>query len=239
MEERSDLTDEAALRSQQDYYRARAAEYDQWWHRQGRYDRGAELNAAWAAEGAEVVGALEDFRPGGRVLELACGTGLWTQWLAPHAAELTAVDGSPEMLEINAVRLGTGGGVRYCVADLFSWKPEGLFDVVFFGFWLSHVPPDRFAGFWEMVAGCLAPGGRVFLVDSRAERTSMAVDHTAPDLETGVQVRRLNDGREFQVFKFYHSADGLTRRLAELGWEFELKETERYFLHGWGRRRGG
>ena len=32
------------------YYRARAAEYDEWWLRQGRYDRGAALNAQWFAE---------------------------------------------------------------------------------------------------------------------------------------------------------------------------------------------
>ena len=29
------------------YYRARAAEYDQWWLRQGRYDQGPELAARW------------------------------------------------------------------------------------------------------------------------------------------------------------------------------------------------
>jgi hypothetical protein len=28
------------LREQADYYRARAPEYDQWWLREGRYDRG-------------------------------------------------------------------------------------------------------------------------------------------------------------------------------------------------------
>ena len=37
--------DQTLLREQLDYYRARAAEYDQWWLRQGRYDRGAALNA--------------------------------------------------------------------------------------------------------------------------------------------------------------------------------------------------
>ena len=48
-----------ALSSQLDYYRARAAEYDEWWLRRGRYDRGAALNAQWFAEAAEVQAALE------------------------------------------------------------------------------------------------------------------------------------------------------------------------------------
>jgi SAM-dependent methyltransferase len=53
----------------------------------------------------------------GDVLELACGTGLWTQRLAPHAASLTAIDGSPEMLERCRARVNDPG-VRYVTADL-------------------------------------------------------------------------------------------------------------------------
>ena len=45
------------------------------------------------------------FGPAGEVLELACGTGLWTVELARHAASITAVDASPEVLEINRSRL--------------------------------------------------------------------------------------------------------------------------------------
>src|SRR6476620_8472284 len=92
----------AVLREQLDYYRERAAEYDQWWLRQGRYDRGPALNAQWFAEAAAVSSALSAFRPAGRVLELACGTGIWTAQLLPFASHLTALDGSPEMLAINA-----------------------------------------------------------------------------------------------------------------------------------------
>src|SRR6266513_1466642 len=93
------------LRQHLDYYRARATEYDQWWHRQGRYDRGAVLNAQWFADAAVIASALSSFGPRGRVLELACGTGIWSQQLLPFASDLTALDASPEMLAINAARL--------------------------------------------------------------------------------------------------------------------------------------
>src|ERR1700722_11590141 len=91
----------ATLSQQLEYYRARAGEYDQWWLRQGRYDRGAALNGQWFAEAAVVSSALAAFHPAGRVLELACGTGIWSEQLLPFASHLTAVDGSPEMLAIN------------------------------------------------------------------------------------------------------------------------------------------
>jgi demethylmenaquinone methyltransferase/2-methoxy-6-polyprenyl-1,4-benzoquinol methylase len=67
------------------YYQARAGEYDEWFLRQGRYDHGPEMNARWFAEVEQVARALEAFAPAGDVLELASGTGLWTQRLAPTA----------------------------------------------------------------------------------------------------------------------------------------------------------
>ena len=46
----TDNTLDAILAGQQAYYRARAPEYDQWFLRQGRYDRGPEETAAWFSE---------------------------------------------------------------------------------------------------------------------------------------------------------------------------------------------
>src|SRR5690242_14514024 len=95
------------LQEQLDYYRARAAEYDQWWLREGRYDRGPTLKAQWFREAYEVRLALAQFRPHGRVLELASGTGIWTEQLLPFADQLTALDASSEMLAINSARLNS------------------------------------------------------------------------------------------------------------------------------------
>ena len=225
------------LREQLDYYRERAAEYDQWWLRQGRYDRGPEQRAQWFAEASEVRAALVAFRPGGRVLELACGTGIWTEQLLSFADELTAIDGSREMLAINAGRLRSPR-VRYIEADLFRWRPipGRSFDTIFFGFWISHVPPEKFADFWDLVDSCLAPRGRIFFVDSRYQETSTAVNHLLPERSATVLQRRLNDGREYRVYKIFYDRDKLTRRLAELGWSFEIEETRNYFICGAGSR---
>src|SRR5437868_2567549 len=89
------------LQGQIDYYRARAAEYDEWLNRQGRYDHGPVANAQWFAEFKIVEDALERFAPRGRVLEFAGGTGYWTERLARQAESVTVVDAAPEMLAIN------------------------------------------------------------------------------------------------------------------------------------------
>jgi demethylmenaquinone methyltransferase/2-methoxy-6-polyprenyl-1,4-benzoquinol methylase len=230
----TDVDEYALLHEQLDYYRARTAEYDQWWQRQGRYDRGATLNAQWFAEASAVSSALVSFRPNGNVLELACGTGIWTEQLLLSASKITALDGSSEMIAVNAARLRSPV-VRYLEADLFQWQPSEQFNTVFFGFWLSHVPPKRFAEFWQLVRSCLAPKGRVFFVDSRREETSTAVDHRLPHPEATVLRRRLNNGREFQIYKVFYDPATLTRHLQELGWCFEIRQTERYFIYGSGQ----
>jgi SAM-dependent methyltransferase len=231
---KEDPLERAALEQQLDYYRARAGEYDDWWFRTGRYDRGPEANDAWLAEVASLEAALERFDPRGEVLELACGTGLWTRHLVARADRVTAVDGAPEVLELNRVRTeALGASVTYVEADLFNWQPPAhAFDACVFGFWLSHVPEERFAPFWAMVSAALRPDGRVLLIDSQRAPRSKARDHTMPAEDSSLEQRRLDDGREFEIVKRYYEPAALAGQLAELGWECKLHSTGEFFIYG-------
>ncbi len=113
------------------YYRARAAEYDDWFFRRGRYDRGRDFNEQWTGELAAIRESLARLGPFDSALELACGTGLWTQELARNARRVVAVDASPEMLAFNRQRLkacleqGSGAGAPAC-HSLASDSPAAL-----------------------------------------------------------------------------------------------------------------
>ncbi len=223
------------------YYRARAHEYDQWFLRQGRYDHGPEQNARWFAEVRQVEEALERFAPTGRVLEIACGTGLWTQRLLVYADSITALDASPEVITHNCQRLGNVSQhrVRYVEADVFSWEPDARFDTIFFSFWLSHVPPERFEGFWNVVQAALAPEGRVFFVDSLYSPQGTAVDQRLEGEQATTLTRHLNDGRAFRIVKVYYQPTELEARLRRMGWDVTVCATPTFFLYGEGRFRGG
>lgn len=223
--------DRAILDEQLDYYRARAGEYDQWCGREGRYDRGEEHKRRWFGEIALLEKALADAHPRGRCLELACGTGLWTQRLAPMCDSITAVDAAPEVIALNRLRPGTSN-VDYVLADLFQWEPEaGAYDFVFFSFWLSHVPEERFEAFWSMVARALAPGGTVFFIDNLHNPASTAVDHEKP-ATGGVVERKLNDGRRFRIVKLFYEPQTLAKRLAALGWQAKVASSGEFFIYG-------
>ena len=226
------MADEALLSEQLDYYRARAGEYDRWWQREGRFDRGADANRRWFAEAAELERVLERFAPRGEVLELACGTGLWTRHLVRGADRVTAVDAAPEVLEINRARVADNR-VRYIQADLFDWSPPPhAFDACVFAFWLSHVPDERFAPFWDTVRGALAPGGRVLFIDSARTDRSTAADHVLPEGEQTTMTRRLDDGREFRIVKRFYEPVALVAELAALGWDCDAGTTGEFFIYG-------
>lgn len=149
--------------------------------------------------------ALRAFEPRGDVLELAAGTGQWTSILGESAASLTCVDASPEII-----------------------------DLVFFGFWLSHVPPGRFETFWKLVERSLARGGRVFFVDEGDHDTW---DEDWTDREAGIVRRRLTDGSEHLAVKVLWRAEDLETRLRELGWQIAVQATGPFYWGGGVRSR--
>jgi demethylmenaquinone methyltransferase/2-methoxy-6-polyprenyl-1,4-benzoquinol methylase len=68
-----------------------------------------------------------------------------------------------EVIEINRKKLSNyQSSIKYEQHDLFTWEPNRKFDVVFFSFWLSHVPPNALDDFLHKVALALAPNGRIF-----------------------------------------------------------------------------
>ena len=209
--------EQGLLEEQVTYYRALAADY---------LDQGLDLPG-----GDELAEALEAFRPAGSVLELACGPGVWTGQLLRHATDVTAVDSSPEMLAIAAARVGDER-VRFVQADLFTWAPDRRYDVVFIGFWLSHVPLGRFESFWSLVADCLKEGGRVFFADD-AYRTP---DELVEGPSSSTIRRRLDDGTSYRIVKVPHRPPDLEGRLRRIGWDIKVTSTSGPFYWGAGSR---
>jgi SAM-dependent methyltransferase len=200
------------------YYRAVAAEY---------HDHAIQ----GARGGDELEAALDAFRPEGDVLELACGPGTWTPLLLRHATSLTAVDASPEMIAIARARFGEAR-LRFIQADIFDWRPDRRYDVVFFGFWLSHVPLARFDAFWSLVADCLRPGGRVFFADDGQRTPDELIEGEA----SSTIRRRLNDGSAHRAVKVPHRPQDLEDRLTRLGWRIQVTPTAGPFYWGAGSR---
>ena len=208
------VTDEV-LADQVDYYRRRAGEYDVTAY-------GDDVAAA-RAHIARLVAAM---RPAGRVLEIACGTGLWTGPLAAWADTVTAMDAAPEMVAIARDR-ARPANVSFEVADVFSWDPGTRFDVIFFSAWLSHVPASRFGRFWQLLRGLLAGGGRVLFIDEHVDERGKEA-YVADEIVE----RQLGDGSTFRVIKNFVDPQELELRLRRLGWDCAIRRDGSRWVYG-------
>ncbi len=217
------------------YYQERACEYDEWFYRQGRYSQGAEMDARWFAEVNEAFTALDTLQLAGDVLELASGTGIWTERLVRTASTITAIDASLETIKINKAKVSSAK-VSYVQADLFSWKPEHTYDAVCFGFWISHVPLERLDDFLRSVAAMLRPGGKVFFIDGRRMLGDSFAHDQIPVQNSQLTTRTLNDGRTFEIVKNYYDPTDLTMRCTQANLNIAVCETTTYFLYGYGTR---
>lgn len=182
--------------------------------------------------GDELTAAVDAFRPTGSVLDLACGFGAWTEVLIRSASSVTAVDASSAMLHRARQRLGDAP-VEFVQSDIFEWQPTQRYDAVFFGFWLSHVPDDRFETFWELVESCLQPGAPVMFVDDNHRAPAELINGP----ESSVVERRLNDGSAHRAVKVPHTSESLEARLRSMGWDIRVHATAGHFYWGTGSHR--
>jgi demethylmenaquinone methyltransferase/2-methoxy-6-polyprenyl-1,4-benzoquinol methylase len=100
--------------------------------------------------------------------------------------------------------------------------PRRRYDTVFFASWLSHVPPELFASFWDMLGQALSPLGRVQFIDEQPAglefyHETVLADSPVPSVE-----RRLADGSRHPVVKILFEPDELAEKLRGLGWEPEV-----------------
>jgi len=191
------------------YYAARAAEYDAVYRKP---ECQADLRAIEAWLPAR-------FDEGRAVLEVACGTGYWTQFIAARASRMLALDAAPETLAIAKTQVPDDGRVEFVVGDAYALpKGHGIAcHAAFAGFWFSHVPLSRRREFLAGLAEAVEPGARIVLIDNRFVAGS-STPLSERDAEGNTyQLRTLNDGSRHRVLKNFPSQAELEAAIEGLG----------------------
>jgi ubiquinone/menaquinone biosynthesis C-methylase UbiE len=209
----------------QSYYASRAPEYDQVYLKPERQTDLREIER-WLP--TQFIGAT--------VLEVACGTGYWTQFIAQSAAHVIAIDASPETMRIAKGRVPEGK-VTFLVGDAYNLPPHvGKFSAAFAGFWFSHVPRAKRHAFLHGLNALLMPGARVVLLDNLyVAGSSTPITETDSGGNT-YQVRQLQDGSTHRILKNFPSEVELQSSLIGIGkggtfstwrhfWAFEYAAT--------------
>lgn len=175
------------------YYEARAPEMEEAY---AVPERQADLKRLRAE--------LRSLVAGREVLEVACGTGYWTQVMAETARSIVATDLSESMLAQARAKTCGPAPVVWQRAD--AWRLEtlpGRFTVGAALFWWSHLPRSRIRGFLEHWHEVLQPGAVVIMADNLPAdcRRTPAVRVDAEG--NTYQRRRLRSGAQFEIIKNY------------------------------------
>ncbi len=203
----------------EEYYHARAREYDL------VYDM---------PERQADIGQLRSWLPsllaGRRVLEIAAGTGYWTDAYASRAAAVTATDVNQATLEVARGRRDWPAQVRFDIADAFGLgRADGAFNAAFAGFFWSHVPLSRLDVFLAGLAGRLErPAVAIFMDNRYVEGSNHPVTRTDAEGNT-YQQRELTDGSSWEVLKNFPRPADIRARLEPIARSVEVRELAYYW----------
>ncbi len=201
-----------------DYYAARANEYDKIY---AKPERQQDLRA------------IEQWLPtkfaDAEVLEVAAGTGYWTQFIAPVAKRMLALDASQETFSIAKTRAGCAG-VDWVVGDAYQMPLAGQkFDAVFAGFWFSHIPLEKLPAYVKYLNGFLKPGARVIFLDNLyVEGNSTPLSERDAAGNT-YQTRPLADGSTHKVLKNYPTELELSDLVSSFSRQFSYTTWQYYW----------
>lgn len=202
------------------YYARRAEEYELIFHKPERQN---DLRALRSF-------VMETFA-GRHVLEVACGTGYWTQALARSAASVTALDVNDEVLQIARAKPGVRDNVVFRREDAYALpsfpKP---FSGGLAAFWWSHIPRARLRAFLARLHRAFAPGATMVFIDNAyVQGSSTPISRRDADGNT-YQRRRLNDGSAHEVLKNFPSEEELRRAVDGLASQVRVGFLPHYWV---------
>ena len=201
-----------------DYYAARAPEYDR-----------VYLKPERQADLGEIRRWLPTLFTGKSVLEVACGTGYWTQCIAPVATTVLGVDAAPETLQIARTRVRPEQAT-FVTGDAYRLPPAAHgFQSAFAGFWFSHIPKDRIREFLIHLHRALVPGATVVFLDNRfVDGNSTPISERDAQGNT-YQTRLLDDGSRHRVLKNFPSPSELRHAIEGIGTDCQFHEWQYYW----------
>jgi SAM-dependent methyltransferase len=165
------------------------------------------------------------------VLELACGTGFWTEIASETALSIVATDINPNLIDLARTRGLPEEQVTFRVADAYNLPDDlGEFTAILVGFWWSHVAR---ADQEKLLAHWRANFGKdiliVLLDDTYVEGTSDTVART--DLEGNTyQIKTAPDGMRYEIPKNYPSDSALRKKLASSVREIKIIRLEHFWM---------
>jgi SAM-dependent methyltransferase len=201
-----------------DYYAQRAAEYERVYEKP---ERQADL--------ATLRTMLRNELAGQDVLEVACGTGYWTQVISSTANSVRAVDINPAVLELARAKNYPRRNVTFEEQDTYQLSLAGHFTAGLAAFWWSHIPKSELSSFLGQFHRTLGPGALVVFIDNRFVPGNSTPLARWDDEGNSYQLRTLANGTRHEVLKNFPSEQELRNVLRDVAVSLEYQPLEYYW----------
>ncbi|MGH8004437.1 MAG: class I SAM-dependent methyltransferase [Limisphaerales bacterium] len=203
-----------------DYYAKRAAEYERVYQKPERQEDLATLRKL-----------LQEELAGEDILEVACGTGYWTQSAAQTAHSILATDINEEVLQIARAKNYLGGKVTFEKRDTFQLSGlTGHFTAGLAAFWWSHLKKTEITKFLQHFHQTLSPNAKVVFLDNKYVPGSSTPISRTDDEGNTCQFRRLDNGTEYEVLKNFSSETEIRQAVKRFVKDIKFVDLTYYWL---------
>ena len=205
-----------------EYYAKRASEYEAIY---AKPERQADLESA--------TKMLQEIFKEKDVLEIACGTGFWTEKIAKTARSVLATDINESVLEIARSKIYPNGNVAFKAADLHQLQPQKLTAALFGGFIWSHIPVQELPDFVRKANSLVPPKGTIVMMDNRYVEGSSTPIFSRDEFGNTYQQRRLQNGEAYTVLKNFPSQSDIENVLKDNCSSFQFIQLQYFWIAVW------
>lgn len=207
------------------YYSSRAKEYDLVYNRPDK-KRKEEQN--------HIKKYLEKKFAKKDVLEIACGTGYWTEPVLKTARHITATDASTEMLAIAQNRLKKHKNVQFFLSDAYTPLTKvPAYSGAMALCWFSHIPKKNIKKFLSALHERLEKGAFVVFVDNvlRPELGGKLVKKKGS--RDTYKLRSLNNKDKYAILKNYYTETQLRKIFSAYSRTVEIQYLNHFWIAGY------
>jgi 2-polyprenyl-3-methyl-5-hydroxy-6-metoxy-1,4-benzoquinol methylase len=201
------------------YYRDRAKEYEKIYSKPERQD---DLQS--------IASIVQEQFSGKSVLEIACGTGYWTEIIAKSAASVFATDINDAVVEVAKQKDYSKARVTFGLADIFNFNPDTKYESIFGGFIWSHIPRQDLDRFLSTVNNFIMPGGTVVFTDNNFVAGSNHPVTKTDEQGNTFQTRKLENGTTHLVLKNFPTESFLREKLTNIATDLKFINLTYYWI---------
>jgi ubiquinone/menaquinone biosynthesis C-methylase UbiE len=158
----------------------------------------------------------------GRIMDLACGTAYWLPYYAPTCSRITLFDQSDRMLTEAGAKARGLGIIDRCAfvrGDFLEHEfAKAAYDTTLVGFFVSHLTGAQERLLFDALRLMLDSSGRFLILDS-----AWSPERSKFNAKVERQLRRLNDGTAFEIYKRYCDQHDISSWAREYGVTLDIE----------------